>query len=82
MNILCHSHQDIAVFTNNATRCQFYRENSENVKGRHECVIDRRVLIKNQKDPQLIIPNNEEDCKVNVLQNINETCVHNRRALS
>ncbi len=52
------------MLTNNASRCAFYRENSENVRGRHECVIDRAVLIRNQKDGNLIIPNNEQDCLV------------------
>ena len=56
--------QDIAVLTNNASRCAYYKKESENVKGRYECVIDRSTLIKGQDDAELIIPNNEEECIV------------------
>ena len=53
--------QDIAVLTNDATRCDYYKSESENVKGRWACVIPRMTLIYNSG---IKIPNNEEDCDV------------------
>ncbi len=52
------------MLTNDATRCKYYKEESENVKGRYECVIPRDILIHNEKN--ILIPNNKEDCDVSV----------------
>lgn len=46
--------KDIAVFTSNTDWCPYYRENSENVKGRWFCELDATTQL---------IPITENDCK-------------------
>ncbi|CAB4024110.1 DD3-3-like [Paramuricea clavata] len=55
--------KDIAVLTNDATRCPFYEEESENVKGRYECVLPKEYL-RSKNYRRYKIPNNEADCLV------------------
>lgn len=65
--------KDIAVLTNDASRCPFYEEESENVKGRYECIYPKEYMKKNRNYE---LPNNEEDCLKPVdvtLQNPNGT---------
>jgi len=50
---------DLAIMTNDVSRCEFYLAESENVKGRYHCSIPYVVRMKNNN---LQIPNNEEDC--------------------
>ncbi|XP_071081858.1 protein DD3-3-like [Haliotis cracherodii] len=47
--------KDIAVMTNDAQRCLYYRAQSENVKSRWACVL--------HNDSTTAIPNNKEDCE-------------------
>ncbi|ELT93316.1 hypothetical protein CAPTEDRAFT_125179 [Capitella teleta] len=51
--------RDIAVMTNDATKCDYYLTESENVKGRWFCDIPRETLA-NSKNIE--IPNNKDDC--------------------
>ncbi|ESO95665.1 hypothetical protein LOTGIDRAFT_231896 [Lottia gigantea] len=53
--------KDIAVLTDRTDKCDYYAQNSENVKGRGYCKISE-TLIKEQ-DGKIVIPNNEEDCE-------------------
>ena len=56
--------KDIAVFTNDTSRCEYYQQESENVKGRWYCHVSDEFLSENYdpntEDP--IIPINEADC--------------------
>ncbi|XP_005096259.1 protein DD3-3 [Aplysia californica] len=55
---------DIAVMTNDVSRCHYYRNESQNVKSKWDCVFPKAVMDKfkvNRVNVQL--PNNEEDCK-------------------
>ncbi|KAK6176566.1 hypothetical protein SNE40_014827 [Patella caerulea] len=53
--------KDIAVMTNDVSRCDYYKAESENVKGRWYCDIDLTVLELNKRKG-LVVPNNKEDC--------------------
>ncbi|XP_013398503.1 protein DD3-3-like [Lingula anatina] len=53
---------DVAVMTNNATRCPYYQEESANVKSRWACVLPRSVLVMNYRRG-IVVPNNKEDCE-------------------
>lgn len=48
--------------TNDASRCPFYQEESQNVKSRWTCVVPKNVTEK--YTGKFDIPNNEADCKV------------------
>ncbi|XP_031549693.1 protein DD3-3-like [Actinia tenebrosa] len=52
--------RDIAIFTNNASRCDMYRRESENVKKRSKCVVSEGIQ-RTQKNFR--IPNNKKDCE-------------------
>lgn len=56
--------KDIAVFTDDTSRCQYYQEESENVKGRWYCHVSDRFLNDNYdpNDRAFVIPINEQDC--------------------
>jgi len=56
--------KDIAVFTDDTSRCQYYQEESENVKGRWYCDVSDRFLNDNYNpnSRDAIIPINEDDC--------------------
>lgn len=49
--------------TNDATKCAYYKAESENIKSRWACVFPRSVLIQNM-NTNFIIPNNKQDCEV------------------
>ena len=56
--------KDIVVFTNDTSRCEYYQEESENVKGRWYCHVSDEFLSENY-DPNMEtpkIPINEADC--------------------
>jgi len=53
--------QDIAVMTNDVSRCEFYRNESQNVKDRWACIVPIPTL---EKFGNKILPNNKEDCEV------------------
>lgn len=54
--------KDIAVLTNDISRCKMYQSESENVKGRWACKVAREYLKKmNWRNYK--IPNNREDCE-------------------
>ncbi|XP_071142451.1 protein DD3-3-like isoform X1 [Mytilus edulis] len=53
--------KDIVVMTNDASRCPFYQEESQNVKSRWTCVVPKNVTEK--YTGKFDIPNNEADCK-------------------
>ena len=58
---------DWVVFTNNASRCDFYRNNSENVVGRHYCAIPdawyHHKVSTGGNGRSGFIPNNKWDCE-------------------
>ena len=58
--------RDIAVLTNNATRCPYYQTESANVKSRYACVMPSDFIKKNiySSGNDFIIPNNQADCEV------------------
>ena len=56
--------QDIAVFTNDVSRCEYYQAESQNVKPRWACIIPSGLRKKNARTNNPIIPNNREDCEV------------------
>ena len=59
--------QDIAIMTNDATRCNYYQSESENVKGRGECILPDQVLLHNANKDTLVVPNTQEECEVRIL---------------
>lgn len=58
---------DLAVFTNNASRCEYYRGQSENVVGRHYCNIPDRwyhhKVSTGGNGRRGFIPNTQESCE-------------------
>jgi hypothetical protein len=57
--------KDIAVFTDNTSRCQYYQEESENVKGKWYCHVSDEFLDEHY-DPDtkdFIIPIDKEGCE-------------------
>lgn len=54
--------QDIAVLTNDATRCPYYKAESANVKPRFGCVMSSDFLVENF--PRITLPNTKEACEV------------------
>lgn len=55
--------QDIAVMTNNASRCHYYQTESQNVKDRWECVLPFATVEK-YVSQNLVLPNTQEECEV------------------
>lgn len=53
---------DIAVLTNDATRCPYYKAESANVKPRFGCVMSSDFLVENF--PRITLPNTKEACEV------------------
>ena len=53
--------KDIAVMTNDATRCPYYISESQNVKSRWECVVPKNLTEKFYG--RFDIPNNKADCE-------------------
>lgn len=66
ISVLSLFSQDIAIMTNDARKCDYYQAESENVKGRYHCVIDRQIIATNKG---LEIPNNKADCDVSSVLN-------------
>ena len=70
MRLTDHYFQDIAILTNNATveRCEYYKNNSENVLGRFYCkypekyFIDKEAANRGIKD----IPITQAECEVSL----------------
>ena len=57
--------QDIVVFTNDATRCPYYKAESQNVKSRFACVLPPGFLMSSTiRKNRAIIPNTQEMCEV------------------
>ncbi|XP_013392086.1 protein DD3-3 [Lingula anatina] len=54
--------KDIAVLTNDVERCDYYQQESFNVKSRWSCVIDRNQLNRYYRR-NIVIPDNKEDCE-------------------
>ncbi|XP_031549697.1 protein DD3-3-like [Actinia tenebrosa] len=52
--------RDIAVLTNNASRREMYRRESENVRGRYKCVLPEELK---KTQPNFRIPNNKVACE-------------------
>lgn len=55
--------KDIAVLTNDISRCEMYQSESENVKGRWACELSKEYL-KRLNWRNYRIPNNKEECEV------------------
>lgn len=53
--------KDIVIMTNDATRCPYYQEESQNVKSRWTCVVPKNVTEK--YTGRFDIPNNKADCE-------------------
>ncbi|XP_076449787.1 protein DD3-3-like [Babylonia areolata] len=51
---------DIAVMTNDVSRCEFYQRESQNVKERWACVLPVATLEKNQNT---VVPNTKTECE-------------------
>lgn len=51
---------DIAVMTNNVSRCEFYQQESQNVKERWACFVPVANL---EKSKNTIVPNSKEECE-------------------
>jgi hypothetical protein len=58
---------DLAVYTNDASRCDFYKEQSENVKGRHYCSLPdawyHHKIRTAGNNRNYFIPNTETECE-------------------
>ena len=67
--------QDIAVLTNEASRCAYYQRESENVKGRGACIIPQGLFAQNVRGRRGVIPNNREACEVGVAQPTVDVCI-------
>ena len=61
-----HTHiQDIAIFTNDASRCTYYQRESANVKSRFACVVPEGYINQNiNRRRTARIPNEREACEV------------------
>ncbi|XP_076811117.1 protein DD3-3-like [Clavelina lepadiformis] len=56
--------RDIAVLTNDVTRCAMYQEESQNVKGRYACKVGMTYLYQNSnKNPSDYIPITQRECE-------------------
>lgn len=53
---------DVAVMTNNVSRCQYYQTESQNVKSRWACVLPLET-IEQYAQKGLVLPNNKEACE-------------------
>ena len=80
---MCLFLQDIAIMTNNVTRCPYYQFESQNVKSRWHCVLPHTFMYQHMNDNNLKLPNNQEDCKVpscsvyllcGILELLTQTC--------
>ena len=61
--------QDIAVLTNNASRCRYYQENSQNVRSRYYCALPQSYINANlnpNRNREQPIPIDQETCEVNL----------------
>ena len=54
------------MLTNDASRCAYYQQESENVKGRGACIIPQGLFEQNMRGSRAVIPNNREACEVGV----------------
>ena len=61
--------RDIAVLTNDATRCPYYQSESANVKSRYECILPGAYIQKHvtSNNNNYIIPNNQDECEVSFI---------------
>ncbi|XP_033116568.1 protein DD3-3-like [Anneissia japonica] len=56
--------KDIAVLTNDASRCEYYQSESFNVKPRYACVVPKAFIRANlNTGSDSVIPTNQEDCE-------------------
>ncbi len=58
--------RDIAVLTNDATRCPYYQTESANVKSRYECILPGEYLriFASSNSNNYVIPNTQDECEV------------------
>ena len=57
--------QDIAVMTNDVSRCHYYKQESQNVKSKWDCVFPQNIMNKFKVNKiNIQLPNNKEDCEV------------------
>ena len=61
-----HTHtQDIAIFTNDASRCSYYQRESANVKSRFACVLPEGYINQYINQRRIArIPNERKECEV------------------
>ncbi|XP_071805948.1 protein DD3-3-like [Asterias amurensis] len=57
------SWRDIAIMTNDATRCPYFQAESANVKARYGCRLPMEMLQANLNSRQAIIPITQEECE-------------------
>ncbi|XP_038054234.1 protein DD3-3-like [Patiria miniata] len=55
--------RDVAILTNDATRCPYYQAESANVKARYACTLPREMIEENMSSRQPIIPITKEECE-------------------
>jgi len=62
--------RDIAIFTNDASRCPYYQAESANVKSRFACVLPEGYINENRNRGRgrAIIPNEREECEVRCVE--------------
>jgi len=59
---------DIAVMTNDVSRCHFYKNQSQNVQSKWDCVFPKAVMNQFKVNKiNIQLPNNKEDCEKYVL---------------
>ena len=51
------------MLTSDASRCDYYRSESQNVKSRYQCLIPNEDFRKNLNTRRKAIPNNQEECE-------------------
>jgi hypothetical protein len=56
---------DIAILTDDISKCNYYQSESENVKSRFYCSVPDGYLMANSRN---LIPNNQMDCQVRFVQ--------------
>ncbi|CAE1249025.1 Protein DD3-3 [Acanthosepion pharaonis] len=55
--------KDIAVLTNNASRCLYYQQESQNNKSKWACTLNENDFAALSKNLKVVLPNNKEECE-------------------
>lgn len=55
--------KDIAVLTNNASRCLYYQQESQNNKSKWACTLNENDFADLSKNLKVVLPNNKEECE-------------------